>query len=460
MKSLSIFGTSNDDGKSTIAFALTYILHKRGYKVAPFKAQSISENSQISDDGGEMAIPQHFAAEALGIKSSHLMNPVLLKRDSPTRTDLIIDGKSFGKKDIWSCYKDTQILKPYVKNAFSKLLAEYECVVAEGAGNPVEQSYMKRDLSNIYIAEEFHTKIILVTSIDDGTLFSSIYGVYKLLPKKLRKNVIGVIVDKFQNNVPEVEDGASIIEQLFGMRVLGVVPHKELNSGFHDLKSMMAYQQDTSAAIITVGVLKLPHISNITDFEPLIADKEIELRFITGLHEASFCDLLILPGSKLVAEDLEWLIDGGFKNILTSKEQKLVAISGGYEMLHEFILDPHGVESQHKKVPGLARVEGNIELKKKTFTKKGLYSIFGCKLEGYEIHNAITKEVAVKKRNLYATHVHGIFENSKFRNKLFRSINPEYKGYDYEAHKQKVIEEFAAHIESSVNIEAIEKELI
>jgi adenosylcobyric acid synthase len=243
------------------------------------------------------------------------------------------------------------------------------------------------------------------------------------------------------------------------MRVLGVVPHKELNVGFHDLNSMLIYQQDLSETIITVGVLKLPHISNITDFEPILADKEIELRFITGLHEASFCDLLILPGSKLVVEDLEWLIDGGFKNILTSKEQKLVAISGGYEMLHEFILDPQGVESQHKKMAGLARIEGNIELKKKTFTKKGLYSIFGCKIEGYEIHNAITKELAVKKRNLYATHVHGIFENSKFRNKLFRSINPEYKGYDYEAHKQKVIDEFATHIESSVNIAAIEKEL-
>lgn len=460
MKSLSIFGTSNDDGKSTIAFALTYILHKRGYKVAPFKAQSISVNSQVSDDGGEMAIPQHFAAEALGLKSSYLMNPILLKSDSPTKTDLIINGKSIGKKDIWSCYKDTQKLKPYVKNAFSKLLTEYECIVAEGAGNPVEQSFMKRDLSNIYIAEEFDTKIILVTSIDDGTLFSSIYGVYKLLPKKLRKNVIGVIVDKFQNNVPELEDSANIIEQLFGMRVLGVVPHKELNIGFHDLKSMMAYQQDTSAAIITVGVLKLPNISNITDFEPLIADKEIELRFITSLHEASFCDLLILPGSKLVVEDLEWLIDGGFKNILTSKEQKLVAISGGYEMLHEFILDPHEVESQHKKKRGLSRVQGNIELKKKTLTKKGLYSIFGSKIKGYEIHNAITKELAVKKRNLYATHVHGIFENNKFRNKLFRSINPDYKGYDYEVYKQNVIDEFAAHIETTVTIDVIEKELL
>jgi adenosylcobyric acid synthase len=459
LKSLSIFGTSNDEGKSTIAFALTYLLHKRGYKVAPFKAQSISENSQVSDDGGEMAIAQHFAAEALGIKSSHLMNPVLLKRDSPTRTDLIIDGKSFGKKDIWSCYKDTQILKPYVKNAFSKLLTEYECIVAEGAGNPVEQSFMKRDLSNIYIAEEFNTKIILVTSIDDGTLFSSIYGVYKLLPKKLRKNVIGVIVDRFQNNVPEVEDGANIIEQLFGMKVLGVVPHKELNAGFHDLKSMMKYEQDTSATLITVGVLKLPHISNITDFEPLIADKEIELRFISGLHEASFCDLLILPGSKLVVEDLEWLIDGGFKNILTSKEQKLVAISGGFEMLYEFILDPFGVESIHKKATGLGRVVGSIELKKKSLIKKGLYSIFGCKIEGYEIHNAITKEVALKKRNLYATHVHGIFENDRFRDKLFGSINPDYKGYNYAAHKQKVIDEFTAHIEKSVNIEIIEEEL-
>ncbi|DAB30283.1 MAG TPA: cobyric acid synthase CobQ [Sulfurimonas sp. UBA12504] len=459
MRSLSIFGTSNDEGKSSIAFALTYILHKRGYNVAPFKAQSTSKNSQVSDDGAEMAIPQCFAAEAIGIKSSFLMNPVLLKVESPTKTDLIIHGKSSGKKDIWSCYKDTQMLKPFVKDAFVKLSKKYECIVAEGAGNPVEQSFMKRDLSNIYIAQEFKTKIILVTGVEDGSLFSSIYGVYKLLPKKLRQDVIGVIVDKFQNDIAEFDEGVQIIEQLFGMRVLGVIPHKELNLGFDTIESMLASPQNTKESIITVGVIKLPNISNITDFEPLLADKEIELRFINNLHEASLCDLLILPGSKMVVDDLEWLIENGFKNILTSKEQKLVAISGGYEMLHEQILDPNNVESAYKKIQGLGRINAEVIFGKKTITKKGLYSLFGYKIQGYEIHNAIIKELFVKKRNLYATIVHGIFDNNRFRTKLFRSINPNYKGYDFAEYKQKIIDEFASHIEKSVTIETIEKEL-
>jgi adenosylcobyric acid synthase len=459
LKSLSIFGTSNDEGKSSIAFALAYILHKRGYNVAPFKAQSTSKNSQVSDDGGEMAIPQFFAAEAIGIKSSYLMNPVLLKVESPTKTDLIIHGKSSGKKDIWSCYKDTQMLKPFVKEAFVKLSKKYECIVAEGAGNPVEQSFMKRDLSNIYIAEEFKTKIILVTSVEDGTLFSSVYGVYKLLPKKLRDNVIGVIVDKFQSDIAEFDEGVQIIEQLFGMRVLGVVPHKELTLGFDAIESMLASPQDTKESIITVGVIQLPNISNITEFEPHLADKEIELRFITSLHEASLCDLLILPGSKMVVEDLDWLIENGIKNILTSKEQKLVAISGGYEMLHTLILDPNNIESKQKKTQGLGRIEGEVRFGKKTISKKGLYAIFGCKIEGYELHNAITKELAIKKKNLHATLVHGIFDNNRFRTKLFEDINKAYKGYDFQAYKQKIIDEFASHIEKSVTIDVIEKEL-
>ena len=460
MKSLSIFGTSNDEGYSDIAFALTYLLHERSHKVAPFKAQCTSKNSQVSDDGGEMAIAQSFAAEAIGIKSSYLMNPILLKSESSTKTDLIIHGKNSGKKDIWSCYKDTQILKPFVKDAFVKLSKEYDCIVAEGAGNPIEQSFMKRDISNIYIADEFKTKIILVTAVEEGTLFSTIHGVYKLLPKKLRKNVIGVIIDKHQTPIEGFEEDLLIIQKLFDMRILGVLQHKKLSLGFDAIESMLASPQDTQKSIITVGVIKLPNISNITDFEPLLADSEIDLRFITTTLEASLCDLLILPGSKMVVEDLEWIIDNGFKNVLSSKEQKLVAISGGYEMLHERILDPHEVESQKKKTNGLGRVDGDVIFEKKTISKKALYSIFGCKIKGYELHNAITKELALKKKNLHATLVHGIFDNDKFREKLFRDIDPEYIGYDFALYKQKIIREFVSHIEKSVSIDTIEKELL
>jgi len=218
MNSLSIFGTSSDAGKSTLSFAITYLLHHRGIKVAPFKAQNVSNNSQVTDiESGEIAIPQHFAAEAIGLKTTTNMNPVLLKSGGKSKAHMIVNGKSVGNKDVLEYYRDIDTLKPHVKKAFKKLKDEYECIVAEGAGSPVELNLMHKDLSNIYVADEFNTKIILVADIQRGGVFAFIYGVYKLLPAKLRENVIGVIVNKFQGDMSLFDEGVQVIEERFGI---------------------------------------------------------------------------------------------------------------------------------------------------------------------------------------------------------------------------------------------------
>ncbi|HFB53917.1 MAG TPA: cobyric acid synthase, partial [Sulfurimonas autotrophica] len=299
MYSLSIFGTSSDAGKSTLSFAITYLLHKKGFKVAPFKAQNVSNNSVVTDiDTGEIAIPQAFAAEAIGLKTTPLFNPILLKSGAKNSAHLIINGKSLKDTDVREYYKNINKLKPIVKKAFKTLQKEYECIVAEGAGSPVELNLMDKDLSNIYVAKQFNTKIILVADIERGGVFASIYGVYKLLPKKLRKNIIGVVVNKFRGDRSLFDAGVQIIERDFGLKVLGVVPYLPFNLGFEDSASLMNYRQETKDAIIKVGVIQLPHISNFTDFEPLVADREIALDFITQVSEAKNYDLLILPGSK------------------------------------------------------------------------------------------------------------------------------------------------------------------
>ena len=207
MNSLSIFGTSSDAGKSTLSFAITYLLHKRGIKVAPFKAQNVSNNSQVTDEGGEIAIPQYFAAEAIGLRTSPNMNPILLKSGGKSKAHMIVNGKSVANKDVWEYYRDIKSLQPHVKKAFKTLQKGYDCIVAEGAGSPVELNLMDKDLSNIYVADEFNTKIILVADIQRGGVFASIYGVYNLLPKKLRRNVIGVIVNKFQGDMTLFNEG-------------------------------------------------------------------------------------------------------------------------------------------------------------------------------------------------------------------------------------------------------------
>ncbi len=460
MNSLSIFGTSSDAGKSTLSFALTYLLHHRGIRVAPFKAQNVSNNSSVCDDGGEIAIPQHFAAEAIGIPTSHFMNPILLKSGSNNSAHLIINGKSVGEKDVISYYRDIDSLKPHAKKGFKKLLKTYDCIVAEGAGSPVELNLMNKDLSNIYIADTFGTKIILVADIERGGVFASIYGVYKLLPKKLKHNVIGVIINKFRGDRTLFDEGVEIIEERFGIKVLGVVPYKPFNLGFEDAQSLMNYTQDTKNAIIKVGVIKLPHISNFTDFEPLIADAQIELSFISSVSEISTCQLLILPGSKRVVEDLAWLKERGFEKILLSKEQKIVAICGGYEMMFEKILDPLCVESTCQETKGLGRIKGEIVFQEEKIVKKGTYNLFGTPVSGYEIHNGVTDKRAKEKKNLYATFVHGLFESDDFRYKIFHTIDKRYSGYDFKSYKVKSIEEFAKHIQAHVDIDFIHEQLL
>jgi adenosylcobyric acid synthase len=455
MNSLSIFGTGSDAGKSTLSFALTYLLHERGIRVAPFKAQNVSNNSQVTDDEGEIAVAQHFAAEAIGIKTTYHMNPVLIKSGTGNAAHLIVHGKSVGEKEVGEYYEDINALKPYVKKSFKKLRKKYDCIVAEGAGSPVELNLMEKDLSNIYVAEEFNTKIILVADIERGGVFASIFGVYALLPKKLKKNVIGVIVNKFRGDLGVFDDGVSIIEERFGLKVLGVIPYKPFNLGFEDIQSITGYTQDTTKALIKVAVIKLPHISNFNDFEPLIADKEIELCFVTSPLEASLCDMVILPGSKKVVDDLAWLRERGFEPLLLSKEKFIFAICGGYEMMHEQILDPWHVESNVKKTLGFGRIKGDVTFEKEKTLSKGTYQLLECIVDGYEIHHGTAKKRAKKGKNFYGTFLHGIFENDAFREKLFSQINPKYKGYAFKPYKQNAIREFCAHVEEHIELGVI-----
>ncbi|MBU0719925.1 cobyric acid synthase [bacterium] len=459
MNSLSIFGTSSDAGKSTLSFAITYLLHHRGIKVAPFKAQNVSNNSKVCDDGGEIAIPQHFAAEAIGIKTSHFMNPILIKSGFQNSAHLIINGKAVGEKDTIQYYEDIDTLKPHAKKAFKKLLKEYECIVAEGAGSPVELNLMDKDLSNIYIADTFNTKIILVADIERGGVFASIVGVYALLPEKLRKNVLGVIINKFRGDMRLFYDGVHIIEERFGIKVLGVVPYKAFNLGFEDSQSLMNYTQDTKNALIRVGVIRLPHISNFTDFEPLVADGEIELSFISNPSEVSTCQILILPGSKRVVDDLAWLRERGFCEHLLSHEKTIIAICGGYEMMFERLLDPWHVESEQKEVSGLGRLKGDVVFAQEKIVQKGCYRVFRTMVEGYEIHNAVAKKRVKRKKNLYGTFIHGIFESDALREKIFSEVDSRYKGYCFKDYKTKAITDFTSHVSEHVDIDFIESEL-
>jgi adenosylcobyric acid synthase len=455
MYSLSIFGTSSDAGKSTLAFAITYLLHKRGIKVAPFKAQNVSNNSVVCDSGGEIAQPQAFAAESIGLKTTPLFNPVLLKSGNKNSASMILGGVEQGQKDVRQYYRDINQLKPIVESAFLALKSEYDCIVAEGAGSPVELNLMDKDLSNIYIATRFNTKIILVADIERGGVFASIYGVYNLLPPDLQKNVIGVIVNKFRGDMTLFDEGVKIIEEQFNIPVLGVVGYRALNMGFEDSASLYNYVQHKPHAKIRVAVIAFAHISNFTDFEPLVLDPEVHVSFVSNAHTLSEFDIIILPGSKRVVSDYRWMHESGFCEVLQNYTGVLVGICGGYEMMHTRILDPEVLESDEVCVEGLGLIEGDVTFDSHKVISKGEYDVFGLRLKGYEIHYAKSGRIGVEQENLFGTFLHGVFDNDTFRLKLFSSIEADYQGYSFDKKKEQEISDFASYIESKVDIESL-----
>lgn len=417
MKNISIFGTCSDAGKSTITFVVGKILKDMGYSIVPFKAQNVSNNSHVCDDGSEIAIAQYFQAEVLDVPTSYHLNPILLKSGRNSTASLIVEGKVVQTKDVREYYRDLDTLKPIVKNAFEYLDDKYDCVICEGAGSPVELNLMDKDLSNVYIAEEFNTKIILVANIQKGGVFASIWGVYNLLPEKLRKNIIGVVINKFQGDMTLFDDGVKIIENEFKIPVLGVLPYIPFNLGFEDSASLDNFTQNCKDATKRVAVINYPTMSNYNDFEPLIADPLICLEFITTNISLEKFDLIILPGSKLVINDLQWLKNVGLFEQLQNTKQNIFGICGGYQMMFESIIDDLCIETLVPTTEvGLGFIDDNIIFQKDKILKKDG--------EIFEIHHGISKKYPkeYENNNIKGTFSHGIFNDEKFKQHKIQTI--------------------------------------
>ncbi len=437
MKNISIFGTNSDAGKSTITFIIAKILQDMGYTVTPFKAQNVSNNSHVCNDGSEIAIAQYFQADVLGVETSYHLNPILLKSGRKSSASLIVEGKVVKDKDVREYYRDLDTLKPAVRRCFEYLDDRYDCVVCEGAGSPVELNLMDKDLSNIFIADEYNTKIILVADIEKGGVFASIYGVYNLLPKKLQKNVIGVIVNKFRGDLTLFDKGIEIIEQEFGIPVLGVLPYKPLNLGFEDSASLKNFVQDCSKSTRKVAVISYPYMSNYNDFEPLISDLNTCVEFIDSNISLEQYECVILPGSKLVIKDLRWLKKSGLfeqlKEIEKNQSSHIVGICGGYQMLFEKIVDNECIEVETPTIEeGFGFIDDDILFGKEKILKK----------DGdlFEIHHGVSEKYPreYKTEHIYGTFSHGLFVDEWFHQ-----------------YKKEKVQEFVDEMKSKLDVNRI-----
>ena len=441
MHNISIFGTSSDAGKSTLTFVIARIIQEHGYSVTPFKAQNVSNNSNVCDDLSEIAIAQHFQAEVIDVETSYHLNPILLKSGRGSSASLIVEGKVVQDKDVLDYYRDLDLLKPAVDRCFKYLDEKYDCVVCEGAGSPVELNLMDKDLSNIYIADKFNTKIILVADIQKGGVFASIWGVYNLLPEKLRANVIGVIVNKFQGDMSLFDEGVRIIEEDFKIPVLGVLPYMPFNLGFEDSESLKNFTQNCKDAKKKVAVISYPYMSNYNDFEPLIADANICLEFVNSNIDLEKFDLVILPGSKLVIRDLLWLKNNGLFEQLQQRTKEILGICGGYQMMFNTIIDELCIETDTPTIEsGLAFIDDDIIFIKEKVLNKELYRMFKKYQEGFEIHHGISKKYPLyyEHKNIKGTFVHGLFNDEKFKE-----------------HKEITINEFISTMKEKLDIDKI-----
>ncbi len=463
MKNISIFGTSSDAGKSTITFVIARILQDLGYKVAPFKAQNVSNNSHVCDDGSEIAIAQYFQSEVLGVETSYHLNPVLLKSGRGSSASLIVEGQVVANKHVLEYYRDLDLLKPAVKRCYEYLDEKYDIVVNEGAGSPVELNLMDKDLSNIFIANEYNTKIILVADIEKGGVFASIYGVYHLLPEKLRENVVGVIVNKFRGDLSLFDEGIRIIEEEFKIPVLGVLPYIPFNLGFEDSASLKNFVQKPMKKKLDVAVISYPFMSNYNDIEPLIADDEVFVEFVDYNLSLDKFDLVILPGSKLVIKDLKWLKDMGLFDQIKNYKGHICTICGGYEMMFETLNDKYALENSEPLVEeGFGLIPEDIVFEKQKVLKKQSYDLFGDKIEGFEIHHGVCDKypLSYESNKFKGTFVHGIFDNDKFRSEYFKSINENYVGYSFEQYKKNTVDTFIDEMRSRLDVERIEQSVL
>ena len=473
-KSLMVVGTGSHVGKSILVTALCRILSKR-YSVAPFKAQNMSLNSWVTRDGSEIGIAQAIQAKAAGVEPTADMNPVLLKPKGDHMSQVIILGKPVADKEAGDYYDSIDDVMSIVSGAFNRLCDLHELIIIEGAGGAAEINLYHRDIVNTGMARLVKPPIILVGDIERGGVFASIYGTLQLLPADIKPLVAGLIINKFRGDIKLLTPGIKQLEEITGLPVLGVIPYTDMNIPSEDSVSIKDKTHNSNP--VKIAVIRLPHISNFTDFEPLEHCADIE--YVEPGKELSGSDAIILPGTKNTIDDLKVLLSGKMGQKIINEAKKgipIIGICGGYQMLGNEIIDS-GIEGSGGacSIKGLGLLNVSTRFGKyekqtcqveKPVTGNGqiLGPIKDQRVTGYEIHMGETKggksafgdDGSVSENGIViGTYLHGLFENDNFRNS-FLSYLYNQKGLIYE-NKTRIdgIEELAAIIRSHVNMDSI-----
>ncbi|WP_407429235.1 cobyric acid synthase [Treponema sp.] len=448
--SIMVQGTMSNSGKSFITAGLCRIFVQDGFSVAPFKSQNMALNSYITDEGLEMGRAQAMQAEACGIEPSVLMNPVLLKPVTDVGSQVIVKGevmKNMSARDYFS-FKKT--LVPVIKESYEKLAEEHEIIVLEGAGSPAEINLRENDIVNMGMAELSDSPVLLVADIDRGGVFAQLVGTLELLTVNERSRIKGLIINKFRGDKSILDSGIKILEEKTGIPVLGCVPYIKITLDDEDslsenLNILTKFQADSGK--IQIAVIKLPHISNFTDFIPLQNLSDVNIYYVSKPEDLGFPDAIIIPGTKNTFKDLEWLKESGLADKIKDLAQKriqILGICGGFQILGECISGTESEgEEQKKEGLSLLPVE-TVFSKQKTRTRVSGLTSDGIPVSGYEIHMGETKFVnentgayfseisdsisgkskkeGAVKENVSGTYIHGIFDEFDFTESFVKKL--------------------------------------
>ena len=480
MSVLMVQGTTSDAGKSALVTALCRILARRGLRVAPFKPQNMALNSAVTIDGGEIGRAQALQALAAGVEPHTDMNPVLLKPNTDTGSQVIVQGHSVGNMDARSYHDYKAIAKQAVLDSYHRLQKHYDIVLVEGAGSPAEINLRKKDIANMGFAEAVDAPVLLIADIDRGGVFAHLVGTLELLSDSERQRVKGMVINRFRGDPALLQPGIDWLEEKTSIPVTGVIPylhglHLEGEDSLSRRDSTASSNQDT----INIIVPALPRLSNHTDFDPLNLHPQVNLRFINSEEDIPAADLIIIPGSKSVQADLAWLDKHGWDEAIRKHLRyggRVLGICGGFQMLGKAIHDPHGIESEADSTIGLGLldIETTLEKNKQLHNVTGTLLTNGSEISGYEIHAGITTGhdlerpfVQLDNRtdgaisadgNIIGTYLHGLFESSQACQHLLTWAGlKDSQNKDYHQRREDDINRLADAVEKNLDMSLINK---
>lgn len=473
MTTLMIQGTTSDAGKSTLVTALCRWLRRQGVSVVPFKPQNMALNSAVTADGGEIGRAQAVQAQAAGLAPHTDMNPVLLKPNSDTGAQVIIQGRAIGNMHAVAYHDYKQVARAAVLESHARLAAQYPVVMVEGAGSPAEINLRAGDIANMGFAEAVDCPVLLIADIDKGGVFAHLVGTLELLSPSEQARVKGFVINRFRGDIALLQPGLDWLEARTGKPVLGVLPYL-MDFHLEAEDAVQVLQPDKDREVLRVAVPVLPRISNHTDFDPLRLHPQVDLQFIGPGQAIPPADLIILPGSKSVRADLARLREHGWDDAIARHLRyggKVLGICGGLQMLGTRIDDPHGLEGPAGSSAGLGLLDYHtvLEPEKQLRNVRGRLVLGELDVSGYEIHAGVSSGPALASPavrlddgrsdgafsadgQVMATYLHGIFEQPQACAALLGWAGlREARPVDYHARRERDIERLADLVEAHLD---------